>query len=192
MKRRLTIVATCAARFAGVSVANATPPEGHENNGHGNHGSSAAAKLCAAEKKADHAAFKAVWGKHAMRDCIRAGPVRAGHDGRRGDLEFVNAAQECREARDADPAVFAPAWGTNHNHRNAFGKCVSQYGAGAAPSTIRTPELCVACDAGAGAGVAPRRDAHPAAPADRRVGRCRARRLPQTIRSDFGSELRLR
>jgi len=127
MNRRLTIVATCAALFAGVSVANATPPEGHENNGHGNHGSSAAAKLCAAEKKADHAAFNSMWGKHAMRDCIRAN---------RGELEgttvaeetadFVNAAQQCREERDADPVTFASTWGTNHNDRNAFGKCVSQ------------------------------------------------------------------
>ena len=127
MNRRLTIVATCAALFAGVSVANATPPDGHENNGHGNHGSSAAAKLCAAEKKADHAAFKAMWGDHAMRDCIRAN--RGEQEGTTVDEEtadFVNAAQQCREERDADPVAFASTWGTNHNDRNAFGKCVSQ------------------------------------------------------------------
>jgi hypothetical protein len=125
MKRRLTIAATCAALFAGVSVANATPPEGHENNGHGNHGSSAAAKLCAASKKADKAAFKAVWGKHAMRDCIRAnrGQAAATVDEETGN--FVNAAQQCRADRDADPVAFASTWGTNHNARNAFGKCVS-------------------------------------------------------------------
>ena len=41
-------------------------------NGNGN-GRHEAAKLCAEQKKADKAAFKALWGKHAMRDCIRAG-----------------------------------------------------------------------------------------------------------------------
>jgi hypothetical protein len=125
MKRRLPIAATCAALFVGVSVANATPPEGHENNGHGNHGSSAAAKLCAAEKRADHAAFKAVWGKHAMRDCIRANRGQEGTTVDEDTSDFVNAARQCREERDGDPGASAAAWGTNANDRNAFGKCVS-------------------------------------------------------------------
>lgn len=37
-----------------------------------------------------------------------------------------NPAQRCRAERKADgDAAFAMKWGTNHNHRNAFGKCVS-------------------------------------------------------------------
>ena len=125
MTKRVTIGVACAALFAGATVASAKPHEGdHPNNG--NHGSSAAAKLCAASKKADHAAFKAVWGKHAMRDCIRAnrGTQPSAVDEETSD--FANAAQECRAQRDADPAGFEAAWGTNANHRNAFGKCVSQ------------------------------------------------------------------
>ena len=126
MKVRLMLAATCAALFAAVSMANANPPEGHENQGHGNHGSSAAAKLCAAERQADHAAFKAMWGKHAMRDCIRANRDTEGTAVDDETSDFVNAAQQCREARGADPEGFATTWGTNDNDRNAFGKCVSR------------------------------------------------------------------
>lgn len=37
-----------------------------------------------------------------------------------------NAAKECKAERTLDPAAFALKYGTNGNHRNAFGKCVSQ------------------------------------------------------------------
>jgi hypothetical protein len=37
----------------------------------------------------------------------------------------VRAARACREEKRADPAAFATRYGTNANHRNAFGKCVS-------------------------------------------------------------------
>jgi hypothetical protein len=121
----LMIAVASTTLFAGAAAASATPPPGHENNGHPNHGSSAAAKLCAAEKKADHAAFKAVWGKHAMRDCIRANRNEDAATVDEDTTEFVNAAQECRAERDADPAAFELNYGTNANHRNAFGKCVS-------------------------------------------------------------------
>jgi hypothetical protein len=37
-----------------------------------------------------------------------------------------NAAQECDSERSADHKAFADKYGTNHNKKNAFGKCVSQ------------------------------------------------------------------
>ena len=37
-----------------------------------------------------------------------------------------NAAQECDAERSADSKAFAEKYGTNHNKKNAFGKCVSQ------------------------------------------------------------------
>jgi len=124
MTKGLMIGAVCATLFAGATTAGAKPHEGdHPNNG--NHGSSAAAKLCAASKKADHAAFKAVWGKHAMRDCIRANRGTEPSAVEQETTDFVNAARQCRAERDADPVVFETTWGTNDNHRNAFGKCVS-------------------------------------------------------------------
>ena len=113
-KKLICGAAAAAVLLVAPGAALATPA-----NGHGNGGSSLAAKACAAEKKA-------VWGDHAMRDCIRAG--------RNGDetaspaeqaAEFRNAAQECRAERDGDPTGFATTYGTNGNHRNAFGKCVS-------------------------------------------------------------------
>jgi hypothetical protein len=117
MRKTLIACAACAALLlVAAPVAGATP---------GN-GSSTAAKVCAADKKADKAAFKAVWGDHAMRDCIRAGRA-AGEttDPAEAAEEFQNAAAECRAARDADPVGFATTWGANDNDRNAFGKCVS-------------------------------------------------------------------
>jgi Ni/Co efflux regulator RcnB len=37
-----------------------------------------------------------------------------------------HAAKECKAERADDPAAFQKKYGTNHNGRNAFGKCVSQ------------------------------------------------------------------
>jgi hypothetical protein len=37
-----------------------------------------------------------------------------------------NAAQACDDERSADSQAFADKYGTNHNKKNAFGKCVSQ------------------------------------------------------------------
>ena len=85
-------------------------------------GRSAVAKECAKLKKADRAAFRATYGKHAMRKCIKGEPVDT------ADVtvaEFKNAAQECRAERKADPDAFRETYGTNGNKRNALGKCVS-------------------------------------------------------------------
>jgi hypothetical protein len=117
MTKMLTLCAACAALMLVAAPAASAKP--------GN-GSSAAAKVCAAQKKADPVAFRAVWGKHAMRDCIRAGrEASEAPDPLVAADEFQNAAQQCRAARDADPAGFAAFWGSNANGRNAFGKCVS-------------------------------------------------------------------
>lgn len=40
---------------------------------------------------------------------------------------IVNAAKACASERAPDPAAFRQKYGTNHNKRNAFGKCVSQH-----------------------------------------------------------------
>ena len=127
MNRTFTIVLAVAAMLTlSASLAAATPGNGNGNGPQGtpNGGSSEAAKLCAEQKKADKAAFKALWGKHAMRDCIRAG--RGGDEVAVATPEEIkNAAQECRAEREADATLFAETYGTNDNDRNAFGKCVS-------------------------------------------------------------------
>jgi len=76
-----------------------------------------AAKQCAAEKKADKVAFKATYGKRAMRTC-RKGPKAE------DAAEFKNAAKECKAEREADAEGFREAYGTK-NGKNALGKCVS-------------------------------------------------------------------
>ena len=56
MTKRVMIGAACATLFAGASAGGRQAPRERARH-QGNHGSSAAAKLCAASKKADHAAF---------------------------------------------------------------------------------------------------------------------------------------
>lgn len=117
MKRTIILAAACAAVLA-IPVASAGAAS--ENS------SSVAAKACAAEKKADKAAFKATYGKHAMRNCIK---------GTTEEVEETadNAAQQCKAERAADPAAFQATYGTNAPSgensqgagRNAMGKCVS-------------------------------------------------------------------
>ena len=112
MKRTTIVAATLltSLSFAGAATAG---------DGNGDNGRSVDAKRCAAEKKADKAAFKALYGKHAMRKCIKAGPER-------GEVrEFRNAAKECKAEREADPEGFQETYGANENRRNALGKCVS-------------------------------------------------------------------
>ena len=129
MKKTLITCAACAALLLAFGPgASAAPGD------HGDGGASDAAKSCAALKKADHAAFKAVWGKHAMRDCIRANRDEDATPGEAAE-EFSNAARDCRDERAADPAGFQATYGTNGadhggtngDARNAFGKCVSTH-----------------------------------------------------------------
>jgi hypothetical protein len=60
----------------------------------------------------------------ALRQCVRQKLQAATGDDAQG---VVNAAKQCAAERDADPAAFEQKYGTNENHRNAFGKCVSQH-----------------------------------------------------------------
>jgi hypothetical protein len=166
LKKLMILACACiGASLLAVSFASAGPPAGNE------HARNVAAKQCAAEKKADKAAFRATYGEHAMRNCIKgttddaadelrnaakeckaeraADPdafrdtyganeggqnafgkcvstkVRAAVD--EAVTEFKNAAQECRAEREADPDAFHATYGSNHNGRNAFGKCVSSH-----------------------------------------------------------------
>ncbi len=117
MRRAITFVSVCLG-IAAIAAPAATADRGGTPNG----GKSAIAKECAKLKKADRAAFKATFGKHAMRKCIKGEPVEMSET---TPAEFKNAAKECRAERAADPALFQETHGTNGNKRNAFGKCVS-------------------------------------------------------------------
>jgi hypothetical protein len=54
--------------------------------------------------------------------CVRA---HAADEAQEEQTAHKNAAQECRQERKDDPVAFQEH-GTNHNGRNAFGKCVSE------------------------------------------------------------------
>lgn len=108
MSRLSKAACICAVGLMSLAPAATASKEPKPNN--------VAAKLCAAEKHADKAAFNATYGpKHAMRNCKRAHREEAG-------ATLANAAQQCRAEQEADPALFAATYGTK---KNAFGKCVS-------------------------------------------------------------------
>jgi hypothetical protein len=97
----------------------------------GEHGKSAIARACAAEKKADKAAFRAKYGKHAMRNCIKGITVTTVEPVTTAPTE-PNPAQTCDDLRNSDSAGFSGTYGTNTPNgnsngtgRNAFGQCVS-------------------------------------------------------------------
>ena len=112
--KRLTTIGACA--LTSLALVGVTGAAAGEN---GNGGRSEAAKQCAAMKKADKAAFNALYGDHAMRDCVKGEPVDPTVS------EFKNAAKECKSERSADAEAFQATYGTNGNGRNALGKCVS-------------------------------------------------------------------
>jgi hypothetical protein len=108
LKKILTTgVALIGALAMCASIASATKPSHPEG------AKDAAAKQCAAEKKADKAAFKGLYGKHAMRNCIKGETDES-------KTEATNASKECKAERDSDPAAFEETY-----PKNGIGKCVS-------------------------------------------------------------------
>jgi hypothetical protein len=94
-----------------------------------------AARDCRDERTADAAAFKEKYGtngnkSNAFGKCVsqKAKAKREQQD--EADAQEAedqnNAAQECATERSADRKAFEAKYGTNHNKKNAFGKCVSQ------------------------------------------------------------------
>jgi hypothetical protein len=93
---------------------------------HENH--SNAVKQCKTEQNANESAFVAKYGTNkkgtnAFGKCVSQKEDQAeaaDHDA------VVSAAKQCRDERAKDPSAFREKYGTNHNKRNAFGKCVSK------------------------------------------------------------------
>jgi hypothetical protein len=113
LKRVITVGCAClCASLLAAAVATAGNPTSDS------HSKKVAAKQCAALKKADKVGFHATYGKHAMRNCIKGTTDEA-------KSELKNAAQDCKAAREADPEGFHQTYGSNHNGRNALGKCIS-------------------------------------------------------------------
>jgi hypothetical protein len=87
-----------------------------------------AAKDCREERSADTAAFAAKYRNFGKCVSQKAKAKRDEQDDDDTDEaeDHTNAAHECAAERDADRKAFEDTYGTNHNKRNAFGKCVSQ------------------------------------------------------------------
>ena len=117
-KIAVTLVAVVSALLISASFASAVKPDAPGG------GKGSAAKACAAEKKADKAAFREKYGRPAMRNCIK-GVTESEGEVTGHEAVAKNAAQACKAERAADPTAFAEKYGTNANGKNAFGKCVS-------------------------------------------------------------------
>lgn len=126
MKKIGSVVLCC----IGVSAIGATAALAGDGNSTPNP-NQVAANQCTSELHAMGVkAFKGLYGdppkgQHAMRNCQRQHGKSAGN-------MATNAAQQCK-TEQADPnfatshggMTFDQFYGTNHNGRNAFGKCVS-------------------------------------------------------------------
>jgi hypothetical protein len=96
---------------------------------------SSAVKDCRDERKADEQAFQDKYGtnhnkKNAFGKCVsQKAKAKEKKQDKKDAAEAEtdkNAAQECDTERSADEKAFDDKYGTNHNKKNAFGKCVSQ------------------------------------------------------------------
>ena len=87
-----------------------------------------AARDCRDERTADADAFKAAYRNFGKCVSEKAKAKREEQDDDDADEaeDKTNAAHECAAEREADRKAFEDTYGTNHNKKNAFGKCVSQ------------------------------------------------------------------
>jgi FtsZ-interacting cell division protein ZipA len=87
-----------------------------------------AARDCRDERTADPDAFKTTYKNFGK--CVsqkaKAKREQQDEDDAQEAEDQSNAAQECASERSADRKAFEDKYGTNHNKKNAFGKCVSQ------------------------------------------------------------------
>jgi hypothetical protein len=67
--------------------------------------------------------FKLTYG--AVKSMSKAKQACLAKNGAIAATELKNAAKECKAEREADAAAFTEKYGTNHNKKNAYGKCVS-------------------------------------------------------------------
>jgi hypothetical protein len=92
-----------------------------------------ASTQCQAERTADPAAFAQKYGtgkngKNAFGKCVsQKAKAQAQAQEKSQQQAEINAAKQCKAERASiGAAAFAQKYGTNHNKRNAFGKCVSK------------------------------------------------------------------
>jgi len=87
-----------------------------------------AEEQCRAERAKDPTAFATKWGtnangKNAFGKCVSQTAKAMAQEEQQ---ETLNAAQQCKAERAKDPAAFRANYGTNHNKRNAFARCVAK------------------------------------------------------------------
>jgi hypothetical protein len=134
VKRVLGIGALLAALAAMAVPASAVHQPNHDPGLRGAHGKRVghsharglavrlAVRECRAERRSlGRETFRAKYGEHAFRTCVRQSLPDAREAVR-------NAARECRaEREEIGVEAFREKYGSNRNKRNAFGKCVSQH-----------------------------------------------------------------
>ena len=127
MKKTLTLITA-----AGVTAAIAAAPAGAAKPTTPK--APSATKQCQTEKtEMGASAFKLAYGtngdrSNAMGKCVsqqRNDKAKTAKQVKADTAAEINAAHSCKAEKKLDAAAFAAKYGTNANHRNAFGKCVS-------------------------------------------------------------------
>ena len=138
MTRLLLIVALfCVAVPAALAVPPAGKGKPEKSQASSQDAEKNAAKACKAERAKDPAAFKTKYGKNpnkanAFGKCVSMKAKQKDHDDDEDEAEHEdeaesNAAKKCKAERTRiGVQAFNDLHGTNHNKRNAFGKCVSK------------------------------------------------------------------
>ena len=124
--RRLIVTPLVALALPAAALAH-----GHGSASHGKAKETAAAACRSERSGMGRDTFRATYGtNHSKRNAFGKCVAKMRHEpsgDRKAKAEAdVNAAGQCRKERTADPAAFRDKYGTNHNKRNAFGKCVSK------------------------------------------------------------------
>ncbi|MDQ1447024.1 MAG: hypothetical protein QOI20_3490 [Acidimicrobiaceae bacterium] len=118
MKKSLTTLAAVAAlAVPAIAIADDQPSDQNKQN---------AQQYCRDLREASGKDnFRSMFGggKNAFGKCVSQ---NAKKDQKQTERAHTNAAKDCKAEQDADATAFAEKYGEGKNHKNAFGKCVSQ------------------------------------------------------------------
>jgi hypothetical protein len=119
MRKSLTTLAAVAAlAVPAIAIADDQPSDQNKQN---------AQKYCRDLREASGKEnFRSLFGggKSAFGKCVSQ---NAKKDQRQEERAHISAAKECRAERDQDADAFKEKYGSGPQHKNAFGRCVSQH-----------------------------------------------------------------
>ena len=140
------IIAATAFVIIGIPAAFAASPSAQKTSVQAQGAENDAAKKCKAERqRVGHQAFEDAHGtnknkRNAFGKCVSSkSKDKDDAEDDNGEKDDAAATKACRSERASMPAdAFAKRYGTNHNLKNAFGKCVSGKAKAASDAQTKT------------------------------------------------------